>query len=89
LFIALRCNKHKALILLAVSGLLSSGGAFSPAAGTRSRALAPQAWPRGNYVRIFVARVLDIGAQAAQCCVSPEGWLAHHQKLSVALKCEA
>jgi len=39
---------------------------------------------------IFVARVLDIGAQAAQCCVSPErgGWRII-KKRSVALKYEA
>jgi hypothetical protein len=41
---------------------------------------AAKPWPRGNYVRIFVTQVLDIWAQAAQCCVSARGWRAHNQK---------
>jgi hypothetical protein len=47
-----------------------------------------RAWPRGNCVRIFVAQVLDIGAQAAQCYV-PKGGRGISKKLSVALQREA
>jgi len=41
---------------------------------------AAKPWPRGNYVRIFVTQVLDIWAQAEQCCVSARGWRAHNQE---------
>ena len=49
-------ESHNALILLAVHrcGRAAAGA---------------QAWLRSNYVPIFVVWVLDIGAQAAQCCV--------------------
>jgi len=56
-------GRHKALILLILRQLLRRlpvGTCRS--AGSALRRPAPWAWPRGNYVRIFVAQVLDIGA---------------------------
>jgi hypothetical protein len=48
----------------------------------QSRGLGRRAWPAGNYVSIFVEGTLDIGAQAAQCCGSPAGWLAQSRTVS-------